>query len=1008
MRLFFYVYLFYLFVLIFVEAEFLTMAEKMKPHVEGRMKIEPFPWLREYFVDMNKLFTELTLEKVENEVLGERKRILQGYEEMFNSDGRDKILTKGDQGMGKTTLGKKLGFDWAKGIFQKFSVIFFVQLKLVKPGEPIENVILEQHPELKGLNVSPQNVGEMLERFGNRCLLILDGLDEHGLGQNEDVLKVIKNETLLDCRIIVSSRPHSVNEVEQYFSTTIRVDGFTKKEAARYASNFFTEKGKIAQILQFKPSDSRENFPVHKCPILLSILCLLVKENEINLSKADATVGDLYLRMVQCLYRKFTNRKGTQYVESDFIQVMKSVGNLALQTLITNNPLLQKDEVLRIVGEFAFEYGFFSGHEDFRLCADPTADICVTYAHRSVEEFFGSFGFLQALADGKSVEDILGSDCEKPIFMVNPLSLQFCLWLQTKELFRHPQEIFDNLTFYVAERINVPTFLYTPFVERYPAMEVRLFLEKESMKMKFSKCVFEKCERIRTLHIGNQESTCVASVVGLMSPSLLSKLTLISIARNSLPSVVSGDDFRISIYLESSESYHEILNILLENSNIVKRNPQVCGKIESDEPHDLSKLVQKHVRQLELVWYPNNPSDFYRETLSASGAFPYCPQFTHFTAQRFKIDDSVPDAFMKAMKDGKFPNLRRIELSHCIMNDCEWPEVPEFLFVTGAICGAQKQNLLVNVTKLVNYKIDPLVTTLLPKLSVLKVEVREMKNLQCLNDMLRQGHLPNLSELLVEAVREEVTTKLTHFLHEFDPNNTTKLEKFALQRFYGLSQKVLRNLSGTVSSFHLRELDMSNSDFITGSLSALFTHSLPRLNTLILKSCDLNSDDLQSLAKAEVKGKLPQLEHLDISGRQNFKISDLFVKSAQWTQLRTLITNNFDILSIENQVLTSIEKLHFVRLQPQQTTITRHWPSVKVIQLDGWDNLAAIAEGVEQRLFPSLTTVKLKYRGMIETSHYTSLFKLYKANIFVQGISHKRRLYRGVASFIAQCTYISS
>ena len=56
---------------------------------------------------------------------------------------------------------------------------------------------------------------------------------------------------------------------------------------------------------------------------------------------------------------------------------------------------------------------FFAGHEDFRLCTDPTADISVTYAHRSIEEFFGSFGFLQALDDEKSVEDILGSDCEK-------------------------------------------------------------------------------------------------------------------------------------------------------------------------------------------------------------------------------------------------------------------------------------------------------------------------------------------------------------------------------------------------------------------------------------------------------------------------------------------------------------------------------------------------------------------------------------------------------------------
>ena len=54
------------------EAEFQVIAEKLKPHVERRMKIEPFPWLRDYYVDMNKLYTELILEKIENEVLGEK------------------------------------------------------------------------------------------------------------------------------------------------------------------------------------------------------------------------------------------------------------------------------------------------------------------------------------------------------------------------------------------------------------------------------------------------------------------------------------------------------------------------------------------------------------------------------------------------------------------------------------------------------------------------------------------------------------------------------------------------------------------------------------------------------------------------------------------------------------------------------------------------------------------------------------------------------------------------
>ena len=50
------------------------------------------------------------------------------------------------------------------------------------------------------------------------------------------------------------------------------------------------------------------------------------------------------------------------------IDVLKSVGKLALKTLISNNPLLQKSEIDKIVKDFTFEYGFFAGH-DYFLCA---------------------------------------------------------------------------------------------------------------------------------------------------------------------------------------------------------------------------------------------------------------------------------------------------------------------------------------------------------------------------------------------------------------------------------------------------------------------------------------------------------------------------------------------------------------------------------------------------------------------------------------------------------------
>ena len=273
------------------------------------MKIEPFPWLRDYLVDMDELYTELTLETIENKIFGSYYQKLENYKEIFVLDARNKVLFKADPGMGKTTLGKKIGYDWARGVFSMFSMIFFVFLKFVKPRASIEKVIIQQNPELEGLNVTQAKLRACFENFGNRCLIIFDGLDEHGLGQNEDVLKIIRNQKLLGCGIAVSSRPHSIREVQQYFPTIVQVDGFTKEEARKFVSKFLPNENEIEKIMAFKPSDSRESFPFHKCPILLSFLSMLVKEKGIDLSDTNILVGDLYLQMVQSMYKKFRNRK---------------------------------------------------------------------------------------------------------------------------------------------------------------------------------------------------------------------------------------------------------------------------------------------------------------------------------------------------------------------------------------------------------------------------------------------------------------------------------------------------------------------------------------------------------------------------------------------------------------------------------------------------------------------------------------------------------------------------
>ena len=320
--------------------ELQTIADNMRPYTADTMNIEVAPWIRDYVVDMDELYTELALEKIHNKVAGQDVKKLHDYQELFDKcesnervDATDfpeqkslpvktsrkddhictskkykskKILMKADPGMGKTTQCKKISWDWAMRLFTCFHIVFFVFLKLVSPGDAIESVIIEQNPYMKGLEITEQKVQSVLQLLGRNCLLILDGLDEHALGTNKDVLSIIRGEKYLKCNIILTSRPHSTGKIEQYFPTVVRVEGFTENKAKQFASKILSDKRKIAGVINFRPADFRIDVPIHKCPILLSFICLLVKEEDIDLSDKTLHTGEIYTRMVRCLYRKFT------------------------------------------------------------------------------------------------------------------------------------------------------------------------------------------------------------------------------------------------------------------------------------------------------------------------------------------------------------------------------------------------------------------------------------------------------------------------------------------------------------------------------------------------------------------------------------------------------------------------------------------------------------------------------------------------------------------------------
>ena len=752
----------------------MALAEDLKPVMKERMKIDLAPWAKAYIEEnMDKLYTELTIEKQEgiltdctnindyHELLTEKdpnqdERQKEKQESMVKIKIGKKILCKGDPGMGKTTWGKKIGWDWANGIFTTYSIVFFVFLKLVRPGVPIENVIINQTPKLEGMNMKPQKLRSILDTFGDRCLLILDGLDEHALGKNEDVLKIIEGRKFLSCGIIVTSRPHSTNDIEQHFPTIVRVKGFTRDRAREFALRLLGDTDKVVTVINFGPSryDSIIN-----CPNILLVLCVLVKENQIDLKSKAFQIGELYFKLTRFLYQKYTRSKKVDFDSKSFVDVLTKIGKLAWESLKSGNAFFQRSQIIGELGEDAFQYGFLIGHEDCRLIGQETADVLLTFAHRTFQDFFWSFYFVSVLSKGETLENLVNMEDRKTIrFMVDPLFLHFCLWFvfsdQKYLSFPKRELALDSIFTHVLEKFDVTQLDLVLMDKMFPAFN--LTRTTDSLILEFFAKVLKHLTKTKQLVLNKFHPTELILSVMASEGKPLSSITVVawSASMNTLhkysvegrfSSTESVDcDGELNVVLEYKVCQPETLSNILKYCRIKNIYPSIYLQTSLVATSvDVSNFFNEQVKKIIVV---NEGCT----TLACIQEIPPCPSLTHLylTNKYIDYDASVAGRIYDALKRGNLPSL-----THLSFQKCGWPlsQLPPspcpsltYLNISGFCLESCESQVMESVSK----------RNVLPNLQTLLVDAHCVTG-ECTIKHLFMENLSNLKSLFIDEIAKE-------------------------------------------------------------------------------------------------------------------------------------------------------------------------------------------------------------------------------------------------------------
>ncbi len=158
------------------------------------MKIHRTPWIQNDQMNIDEAFFPLKLSKEVKLPAHVKMEPIENYQELFEGKkGKAKrILLKGDPGIGKTTLVSKMVYDWAVSAWKMFSIVFLISMKIINPGDTIENIIVDKNvtASLYSGEYEASQIKQLLKEHGQECLLIFEGFDE--CQSNEHVMEIIK------------------------------------------------------------------------------------------------------------------------------------------------------------------------------------------------------------------------------------------------------------------------------------------------------------------------------------------------------------------------------------------------------------------------------------------------------------------------------------------------------------------------------------------------------------------------------------------------------------------------------------------------------------------------------------------------------------------------------------------------------------------------------------------------------------------------------------------------